>query len=457
MLRDLAIVALALPLMSLAIDARQGRGLGNPHVPSEPAPFDSSAIVRLDDMLLDRQGLAIRTDVAQGFPGFTVYYSQPWDFGVVPIQFPADLPVERRDAFWRACRTWGERAPVLCVPRTSESQYIEVTTTEAGCFSYVGQGFGGGRRQLNLADGCWGLPTILHELGHAFGFAHEHQRPDRDDFITIDLSNVREPFRFAFERLMVPLSLGEYDFTSIMHYGPTAFAIDPKRPTISPQPAFVARAQDMGRATLPSAHDHATLAEGYSRLLEPSVAPLPLDSVRSRFDRTDFLSAMERLHAFYFSRLGLGRSHGLSIGGRPDFLGLATWIFDIYLGARSAGFDTKAAFQIVVAALTRTQEWREHHPDRPSLPPTRPYRPYVTFDRAEFLGVLQKLDLYYTSPEGLQRPSGLSIGGGPDFLGIATWVFDVYLNARLTGASPNAAWTLVVNAIQATDEWRQKH
>jgi hypothetical protein len=36
-------------------------------------------------------------------------------------------------------------------------------------------------------------------------------------------------------------------------------------------------------------------------------------------------------------------------------------------------------------------------------------------------------------------------------------VFDVYLNQRLTGASPTAAWTVTENAIRATDEWRSKH
>ena len=51
----------------------------------------------------------------------------------------------------------------------------------------------------------------------------------------------------------------------------------------------------------------------------------------------------------------------------------------------------------------------------------------------------------------------LSIAGGPDFQGIATWIFDVYLNQRLTGASPNAAWQITENAIRATDEWRSKH
>jgi hypothetical protein len=89
---------------------------------------------------------------------------------------------------------------------------------------------------------------------------------------------------------------------------------------------------------------------------------------------------------------------------------------------------------------------------------TRPsFKPLINFDRGEFLDVLQRLDGFYRAPEGLQRPNGLSISGGPDFLGIATWVFDVYLNERLSGGSPTVAWTRVVNAIQTTDEWKRKH
>ena len=69
------------------------------------------------------------------------------------------------------------------------------------------------------------------------------------------------------------------------------------------------------------------------------------------------------------SRMGLQRPQGLSIDGRPDFLGIAQWIFDIYLPARSGGFSAIGAFDIVVAAITRTDEWRQKNPGRTSLTP----------------------------------------------------------------------------------------
>jgi hypothetical protein len=146
----------------------------------------------------------------------------------------------------------------------------------------------------------------------------------------------------------------------------------------------------------------------------------------------------------------------LSIAGRPDYLGIAQWIFDVYLPARSAGFSTEGAFDIVIAAITRSDEWRQKNPGRTPLTPSS-FTPYVSFSRDEFLDVLTRLDSYYRAPEGLQRPDGLSIAGGPDFLGIAAWVFDVYLNERLRGTSPNAAWQMLENTIRVTDEWRSKH
>ncbi|KAG1681873.1 Astacin-like metalloprotease toxin 1 [Nymphon striatum] len=58
------------------------------------------------------------------------------------------------------------------------------------CFSSVGMV--GGQQVLSLASGCWFHGTVLHELGHALGLYHEHNRSDRDKYLKIHLENVRE-------------------------------------------------------------------------------------------------------------------------------------------------------------------------------------------------------------------------------------------------------------------------
>jgi hypothetical protein len=212
----------------------------------------------------------------------------------------------------------------------------------------------------------------------------------------------------------------------------------------------------MGTLPDPSDLDHAAIAFLYNAQLRESTIRTPTEPVRAQFDRADLLLAMERLHAFYMSPFGLQRAQGLSISGRPDFLGIAQWIFDVYLPARSGGFSAEGAFDIVIAAITRSEEWRQKNVGRTPLTPSG-FTASVTFSRDEFLDVLNRLDAFYRAPEGLQRPDGLSISGGPDFLGIAAWVFDVYLNERLRGTSSTAAWVVLENSIRNTDEWRRKH
>ncbi len=178
--------------------------------------------------------------------------------------------------------------------------------------------------------------------------------------------------------------------------------------------------------------------------------------IAQSFARDDFLAAMTRLHEFYLAPAGLQRPDGLSIGGGPDFTGIATWIFDVYLTCRAGGKTPDASFIEVTARITQSDEWKTKHPGeapRPSQGCTSP----VQLSRQEFLQAMQRLDAFYRAPEGLQRSNGLSFKGAPDFLGIAAWVFDVYLNARLAGRPIEVAWGEVVRNIEASGEWKAKH
>ena len=65
-----------------------------------------------------------------------------------------------------------------------------------------------------------------HELGHSLGLLHEHQRPDRDYYITYYPENVKLGFKVNFTK--VPAGSYNYygstfDFNSIMLYGSSAF------------------------------------------------------------------------------------------------------------------------------------------------------------------------------------------------------------------------------------------
>lgn len=76
---------------------------------------------------------------------------------------------------------------------------------------------------------------IIHELGHAFGFWHEHTRADRDQYIEVLEENIIPDAIKNFnilpdnewDNLTTP-----YDFGSIMHYRLDAFSANGASHTI---------------------------------------------------------------------------------------------------------------------------------------------------------------------------------------------------------------------------------
>jgi len=438
-------------------------------LPEKLSPVSTApAYVMVDDMLFDvtdrvpdRAGEIMPLGVT--LDSNDVTWNQKyngWEAGVMPVEFDESISQARRDQFMNICNTvWGNGTLIACVERTSQLGYLYVDDSEdasraTNCFSAIGQARRLTRYNLNLGGNCWSNHTVAHEMGHAFGFIHEHQRPDRDSYVTLDTSNIRSNAMGNFNRITSLIDRQTpYDFASVMHYAANAFAIDTTRPTIIPRSGYTAPA-NMGSTYPPTLVDRTALYNLSSNYYRP--LPVVFATPTNRFDRTDFLDAMERLDAYYRSPLGMMRDNGLSINGRPDFLGIATWIFDIYLAGRSSGMSADMSFGCVVADLTQSGEWRTKHPTW--TPATRGrINASISFDRNEFLNVLNQLDAFYSAPEGLRRTNGLSISGGPDFLGIATWVFDVYLNARLSGVPAGSSWARVQDAIRATDEWRSKH
>jgi astacin (peptidase family M12A) len=418
--------------------------------------------ILIGDMLLVPEQLGDGRNRPQAYPVDYRARLGTWDAGVVPYQIAEAFSAAERQRILDKLAQWASVAPLRFVPRRTQTGYLDITrdaalpTQPSACFSGIGQPRRAFVVRTNIGPNCQTNHTVAHELGHALGFFHEHQRSDRDNYVAIDFSNVRDDavgnFNIGSGRPLV----GDYDFGSIMHYPRSSFAIDTSRPTIIPHPPYQQWSATMGTLPDPSDNDHAAMAFLYDQQWRESGIRTPTEPVRTQFDRADLLLAMERLHALYMSRFGLNRPEGLSIGGRPDFLGIAQWIFDVYLGARSGGFSAEGAFDIVVAAITRSEEWRQKNPGRPALTPAA-FTPAIRFSRDEFLEALLRLDAFYAAPEGLQRPNGLSIAGGPDFLGIAAWIFDIYLSQRSTGATPNAAWIVTENAIRASEEWRRLH
>ena len=87
------------------------------------------------------------------------------------------------------------------------------------CCSYIGRRYPY-VQQVNVGPEC-SFRSIVHEIGHVIGFWHEENRPDRDEYITIDSQSIILGLAYNFNKTNTSSvnSLGvPYDFGSIMHY-----------------------------------------------------------------------------------------------------------------------------------------------------------------------------------------------------------------------------------------------
>ncbi|GFY68877.1 high choriolytic enzyme 2 [Trichonephila inaurata madagascariensis] len=91
-----------------------------------------------------------------------------------------------RNIIYQAIEQYHRHTCVRFVPRTNQTDYIRIFSGN-GCWSAVGRS--GGRQDLSLGKGCGYIGLVIHQLGHAIGLFHEHQRSDRDNYVTIYRQN----------------------------------------------------------------------------------------------------------------------------------------------------------------------------------------------------------------------------------------------------------------------------
>ncbi|KAI1702753.1 astacin (Peptidase family m12A) domain-containing protein [Ditylenchus destructor] len=169
-----------------------------------------------------------------------------WPNGRIPYTISKQYTSYGRDKIADAIADYQKRTCIQFVPKTTtDTDYVHILPDD-GCYSLVGKV--GGRQPVSLGDGCIQKGIIIHELMHSVGFFHEQSRADRDQYVTIKWTNVESGLEDQFDKYSLNMidHLGtQYDYGSVMHYGPTAFSKNGLH-TIDPNQAGVEIGQRVG-------------------------------------------------------------------------------------------------------------------------------------------------------------------------------------------------------------------
>ncbi|TKS66019.1 Low choriolytic enzyme [Collichthys lucidus] len=155
--------------------------------------------------------------------------------GNVEIPFLISEKYDRaeRNTILTPMKDFASKTCIRFIPRTTQTRHISIEP-RLGCFSLLG--YVGGRQVVSLQKfGCVTHGITQHELLHSMGFYHEQSRSDRDHYVTINWDNIRTSYLSNFKKEDTNNLNTPYDYSSIMHYGRTAFGMHGSE-TITPFP-----------------------------------------------------------------------------------------------------------------------------------------------------------------------------------------------------------------------------
>ena len=149
-------------------------------------------------------------------------YVNLWPSGKVYYQFDPSVSQNMKEIVVEGMEMWSSTTGLEFFERTYGDRIYIIQTTGQNASALGCQRNG----TQNLWISSYSKGVAAHELGHAIGLLHEHQRPDRNDYININYNQIQsgKEHNFTLPTGMF-FSTENIDYNSIMMYDSYDFAI----------------------------------------------------------------------------------------------------------------------------------------------------------------------------------------------------------------------------------------
>lgn len=159
--------------------------------------------------------------------GTGVSYSHPlggttyrWPNAEIPFKFSGTWSTADKQVVTDQMDLWEALTRVSFIDDPDCSSCLVIDHAGSSCNSNVGTS-SGSYMHLPTSDNCVASNIVMHELGHVIGLAHEHQRSDRDTYVTVHPDNLADSNDSNFDKATSSSStepVGAYEYSSVMHY-----------------------------------------------------------------------------------------------------------------------------------------------------------------------------------------------------------------------------------------------